>query len=318
MSTQIENPLGDGGPSGDSVLASLESAGRDIAARVLPSVVSIGRHGRGSGVVVAPGRVLTNAHNLRDRTTQVTFADGRSVQAAVVGADPHGDLAVLEVDTGSASPVEFATDTTEIGSVVFGAARGLRGGRISLGLVASTDRPFRGPGGRPIPGSVEHTAPLARGSSGGALVDRSGKVVGINTHRVGDGFYLALAADDELRERIASLSAGHSVERLTLGIAIAPAPVARKLRRSVGLPELDGLLVRGVEPGSPAGRAGITTGDLLVRAAGRDLTVADDLFEVLDAHDATTPLELAVVRGAEELTVSVDFTDEAPREEGNA
>ncbi len=307
-----------GSSASTDVLDALEQAARSVADQTTPSVVSIGRNGRGSGVVVAPGKVLTNAHNLRDRTTLVTFGDGRAVQGAVAGVDPHGDLAVLEVDTAGAPPIEWATDAPEVGSVVFALARGRRGGRLSFGLVSGTGRTFRGPGGRPIPGSVEHTAPLARGSSGGPLVDRHGKVVGLNTHRVGDGFYLALVADDELRSRVDELAAGQAPERLTLGVAVAPGHVARRLRSSVGLPERDGLLVRQVEVGSPADRAGITGGDLLVRAGEQTLSSADDLFAVLDAHDASGPLEVGVVRGADDIVVRVEFGADAPAEEGSA
>ncbi len=300
------------------VLDALEQAARSVADQTTDSVVSIGRNGRGSGVVIAPGKVLTNAHNLRDRTTLVTFGDGRSVQGSVAGVDPHGDLAVLEVDTADAPPIGWADEVPSIGSVVFALARGRRGGRLSFGLVSGTGRTFRGPGGRPIPGSVEHTAPLARGSSGGPLVDRHGKVVGLNTHRVGDGFYLALVADDELQRRVDELASGHAPTRLSLGVAVAPSHVARRLRSSVGLPERDGLLVRNVVSGSAADRAGITGGDLVVRAGGRDLATADDLFAVLDAHDPESPLEVAVVRGADDLVVRVEFGADAPSEEGTA
>jgi S1-C subfamily serine protease len=300
------------------LLDAFEGAARTVADAVAPSVVSIGRAGRGSGLVVAAGRVLTNAHNLRDRTTLVTFADGRAVQGSVSAVDPHGDLAVLEVDTADVPPVEWSEQTPETGSVVFAVARGRRGGRTSFGMVSGTGRTFRGPGGRPIPGSVEHTAPLARGSSGGALVDRHGKVVGLNTHRIGDGFYLALVADDELRRRVEELAAGRTPLRLTLGVAVAPAHVARRLRASVGLPARDGLLIRTVEGGSPADRAGIVAGDLLVRAGDRDLATADDLFAVLDGHDPDQSLEVGVVRGAEDLVVAVSFGADAPTEEGSA
>ena len=95
---------------------------------------------------------------------------------------------------------------------------------------------------------------------------------------MGDGFYLAVPADATLRERVDQLAAGQSPTHRRLGVSIAPAHVARRLRRAVGLPERDGLLVRGVEDGSPAAAAGITTGDLIVSAGGRDVGTADDLL----------------------------------------
>lgn len=293
-------------------LTALEQAAAVVAERVGPTTVAIGRSGRGSGVVVAPGRVLTNAHNLRDRTTQVVFGDGRRVQAAVSGADPHGDLVVLEVDTGDVEPVEWSPDTPRVGTVVFAVARGLRGTRLGFGLTSGTDRPFRGPRGRRIPAGLEHSAPLARGSSGGPLVDRAGRLVGINTHRLGGGFYVAQPADAALRERVDRMGAGERIERPSLGVAVAPPEVARRLRAAVGLAERTGLLVRSVDDDSPASRAGVQVGDLLVRAGERDLVSVDTLFDVLDAHDVATPLELSAVRGADEVTLTVGFDPSAP------
>src|SRR5215204_4189727 len=93
-----------------SVSDDLESTVRHVSERAAPSVVRIGRHGgRGCGVVVGDGLVLTNAHNLRDRTTQVTFADGRAAQGRAAGVDLDGDLTVLQVDTGGAPAVTWAT-----------------------------------------------------------------------------------------------------------------------------------------------------------------------------------------------------------------
>ena len=139
--------------------------------------------------------------------------------------------------------------------------------RASVGFVSALDVTFRGPGGGRLRGAIEHTAPLARGSSGGPVVDVRGTLVGIDTHRVGDGFYLALPADDDLRARVDALARGEAPHRPRLGIAVAPPRVARRLRQSVGLPERDGLLVHAVEDGGPAERAGIRQGDLIVRVS---------------------------------------------------
>lgn len=297
-----------------TVLTDLSETARLVAARAVPATVRIGRDGRGSGVVVADGRVVTNAHNLRDRTTLVTFADGRAVQGRITGVDADGDLVVLEADTAGVAPLEWADRVPAQGDVVFAVAAAPGGGRVTFGLVTAAGRSFRGPRGRRIAGSVEHSAPLARGSSGGALVDTGGRLVGINTNRVGDGFYLALPADESLRARVARLAAGESVERPRLGVALAPAHVAARLRRAVGLSEQEGLLVRGVEGDTPASRAGLQEGDLLVAAAGRPLRIADDLFDVLDrlaADPAPTTLTLTVVRGTDPREVTVSFVPPA-------
>jgi S1-C subfamily serine protease len=287
-----------------SILDELSSAIRSVHDSAGPAVVGIGQRVRGSGVVVADGRVLTNAHNLRGEEVTVTFRDGRSTRGSVLGVDPDGDLAVIEVDTAGATPVAWSDAEPTIGDVVFGlASTGAGAARVTAGTVSAIEQTFRGPGGSRIGGSIEHTAPLASGSSGGPLVDGSGRFVALNTNRIGDGFYLARPADAALRERIETLSRGESVSRPRLGIAIAPSAVAQRLRRSVGLTEREGLLVRGVEGGSPADRAGIREGDLLIEAAGRPLVDSDGLAAIL--AEAGMPIELKIVRGDEERAVSV-------------
>jgi len=296
-----------------TALEELSGAIRAVNDAAGSAVVGIGRGIRGSGVVVAEGRVLTNAHNLRGDEVTVTFRDGRSTRGTVRGVDPDGDLAVVDVDTSGAAALAFADGEPAIGDLVFGlAATGAGPARVTAGFLSSVERTFRGPGGSRIGGSIEHTAPLAPGSSGGPLVDAAGRLVAVNTNRVGEGFYLARPADAALRERVDALGRGESVERPRLGIAIAPPHVARRLRASVGLSDRAGLLVRGVEDGSPAARAGIREGDLLVEAAGKALDNPDTLPEVL--AQTGLPIELKIVRGDEERAVSVGGTTDVSGE----
>ena len=294
------------------ILSELTDSARSAAEGVGPSVVRIGRGGgRGCGIVLGDGLVATNAHNLRDRTTTVTFADARESQGEVIAADHDGDLAVLRVDTNGAPAVSWGGPAA-VGDVVFAVARSGAGGtRVSFGIVSATERAFRGPRGRRIKGSLEHTAPLPRGSSGSPVIAVDGTVVGLSTHRIGDGFYLALPADEDLRARLDALAAGTARRRPLLGIGLAPAHVARALRRSVGLSDREGLLVRGVEEGSPAAEAGLAEGDLLVRAGDRELRAVDDLFDALDGVADGGSLDVGVVRGDEERTVTVRFPTEA-------
>lgn len=291
------------------VLEELEQAAATVAERVGPAVVRIGRGGgRGAGVVVADGIVVTNAHNLRGAEATVTFSDGRSETGRAGGVDVDGDLAVLRVDTSGVAPLERAPAGPGTGAAVFAVTSGPgAAARVSFGLVSAVGQGFRGPRGRPITGSIEHTAPLPRGSSGSAVVDGTGRLVGINTNRMGDGFYLALPADAALDARIDALARGEAPLRRSLGVALAPPRAARHLRRAVGLPERDGLLVRAVEPGSPAAGAGLQEGDLLVAAGGRELTGLDDLYTALDSLEEGGALALGVVRGVEELDVAVRF-----------
>jgi S1-C subfamily serine protease len=307
----------------------LRTTTRRVVDAAAPSVVRIGRHGgRGCGVVVGDGLVLTNAHNLRDRTTEVTFADGRSVQGRAAGVDLDGDLTVLAVDTAGvpalawaeAAPAGESGGSSESsddgplgwGATVFAVARTADGVRVTSGAVSGRDRAFRGPRGRLVAGGVEHTAPVARGSSGSPIVDGEGRLLGLTTLRLGDGFSIARPADADLRRRVDQLAAGQEPSRRLLGVGVAPAHVARRLRQAVGLPARDGVLVRGVEAGSPADRAGVQRGDLITAAGGREVADADDLFAALGAAGDDDTLVLHLVRGTDELDVSVSFADPEP------
>jgi serine protease Do len=295
-----------------TVLDEISASIARLAGEAGPSVVGVGqRWGVGSGIVLGEGRVLTNAHNVRGSRVTVTFADGRTAEGTVAGHDIDGDLAVIEVDTGQAPALAWATDAPAIGTPVFGLSNpGGRGLRVTFGFVSGIDRSFRGPRGVRITGSVEHTAPLLPGSSGGPVLNAGGQLLGINTNRLGEGFYLAIPADEALRGRIDALARGESVQPPRLGVAIAPEHVARRLRRAVGLPEAEGLLIRDVDENSPASRAGLARGDLIVSAGGQPTRTADDLFGVLRTATPGSTIELTVVRGTEQRSVQVVFGQE--------
>jgi serine protease Do len=287
------------------VLAAFQEAVTAVADRVGPAVVGLGRGwARGTGVVIAPGRVLTVAHVLRGDEATVTFLDGRIETGRVAGADSDLDVAIVEVETATVVPVEFGEPSSlSAGAAVLALANpGGQGLRTTFGLVSATGRSFRGPRGRRIPGSIEHTAPLPRGSSGGPLVDPDGRLLGLNAVRREGGLILALPADEALR----AVAAGEVRQRPRLGVALAHPRAARKLRAAVGLPERDGLLVHAVVDGSPAAAAGIERGDLIVGAAGSPVTKADDLYDALDRAGET--LALRVLRGAEERDVQVQLS----------
>ncbi len=285
----------------DDIQASIARLAQDAG----PSVPGIGqRWGIGSGIVLGAGQVLTNAHNVRGTHATVTFADGRTVEGTVAGHDIDGDLAVIQADTGQIPALPWATTAPAIGMPVFALANpGGRGLRVTFGSVSGIDRTFRGPRGLRITGSLEHTAPLLPGSSGGPVLNAAGQLLGINTNRLGEGFYLAIPADEALRHRVDALARGESASRPQLGITITPGHVARRLRRAVGLPDTDGLLIRDVAEDSPAARAGLAPGDLIVAAASQPVRTVDDLSGALQAAGDTN--ELNVLRGTEERSIQV-------------
>lgn len=297
-----------------NVLEEMGQALARLAEQVGPAVVGVGGGrlagsgfgGHGSGVVLAEGSVVTNAHNVRRGEVPVTFADGRTTTATVTAADVDADLAVLAVDTGGVAALEWRDGEPAIGQPVVGLANPAgRGVRVSFGTVSATGQAFRGPRGHRVRGGVEHTAPLPRGASGGPVVDLAGRLVGINTHRLGEGFYLAVPGTADLRARLDRLARGEQPVRRQLGVGLAGARQARQLRRAVGLPDRDGLLVRVVEEGSPAAGADVRTGDLIVGAAGSPLRTADDLHDALGV--AGDELTLQLVRGVDELDATVHF-----------
>lgn len=294
-----------------AVLDELQSTVRAIAQRVGPSVAGLGRGwGRGSGVVIAPNRVLTNAHVLRGEEVAVTFEGSEPVHGRVAGVDADLDIAVVAADTGDRAAIAWdptAVASAGLGLPVFALADpGGRGLRVTFGLVSATGRSFRGPRERRIAGSLEHSAPLPRGSSGGPLVDAEGRLLGINTVRLDGGLILALPADAALRSRFDALAKGEAGTRPRLGVALASPHAARRMRAAVGLPEREGLLVRAVLDDSPAARAGVARGDLIVSAGGRPVASVDDLFDAIEAAGST--LALGLVRGIEEVAAEVHFS----------
>lgn len=293
-----------------TTLAALSADTSALATTVAAATVTVGRNGRGSGIVIGTDEVLTSAHNLRDRTTQVTLPDGTEAQAEVVASDPHGDLAVLKVPTGDLTPLEFA-EPAGIGAIVVAAGGGRGNPRVAFGIVGSVGRRFRGPGGHAVRGAFEHDAALPKGASGGPVLDAEGRLVGINTHRTATG-YLARPFDEELLGRLASLRLGQDHLPRRLGVVLAPPHVAAELRAAVGLDDAPGALVRAVDPEGAAAAAGVRQGDLIVSVgSGDDVAVVDgpdSLQAALDRLGPVDALELALVRGVDPVQVTATFT----------
>jgi len=298
-----------------SVITEIQSEIAGLAGKQGAAVVGIGRGWRfGSGTVIARDRVLTAAHHVRAEGVAVSFAEERSATAELAGVDRDLGLALLKVDTGEIEPLVWASADAEVGigtAVVALANPGGRGLRASLGFVAAADRGFRGPRGRRVSGAIEHTATLPRGSAGGPLLEADGRLLGVNALRLEGGLIVALGPASGLREAVERMARGEEPARPFLGVAVAPAHVSRRMRRAVGLPERDGLLVRGVEDDSPAAQAGIAAGDLIVAAGGQPVDGIDALHRVLDASAGNGRVTVTVVRGSEERQVEVDLAGAA-------
>ena len=287
------------------MLDDLATAVRTVAERAGGSVVRVGRGRRGGcGVHVGDGRVLTNAHNVGQDEATIVTVGGETLRASVAGVDVDGDLAVLTVPLTDAG-VSFSERPVTTGMPVFALGVAHHGVRLTFGVVSAVGQPFRGPGGRRIGDAIEHTAPVAPGSSGSALLDLEGALIGLSSRRLEGGFSLAIPTDAALRSRVERLAGGERIERPRLGIAIAPSWVAQRMRAAVGLPSREGLLIREVEADGSAAAAGLAVGDLIVAVAGRPITDPDDLQEAIVG--AARSLVVTIVRGeqAQELTVTL-------------
>jgi serine protease Do len=241
----------------------------------------------------------------------LTVRIGESDRAArVIGVDPTVDLAVLAVEGPDLpEPIAWATgEDVTIGSEVYALADPAgRGLRVTPGTVSRTPSGLRGPSGRVIEGVIEHTAPLPRGSGGGPLVDAVGRLLGLNAIRKDGGLIVAWPAA-ALRDRAATLATGRATAPPRLGVALVGARQARRLRAAVGLEPIDGLLVRAVESGSPADRAGVARGDVIVAVDDAPVSDPDPLYAALDQATGSE-LALKLVRGRDELVVSVRLGD---------
>jgi S1-C subfamily serine protease len=271
-------------------------------------VVALGRGARrGSGLVVGQDRVVTLRHPLRGDLVEMTIGTRDAREGRLIGIDHSIGVAVFEVETGDAPPPRWASSTPAIGTPVYAFGNPGDGLRITAGAVSAAPLTTRTRRGRRLE-VIEHTAPMPRGAGGGPLVDEAGAVLGLNALRVDAGFLLALPAA-AVRDAVERVLEGREPTRL--GVALASPEAGRRMRTAVGLPERDGLLVRGVEEGSRAEQAGVAAGDLLVALAGVELRTFDDLQLALERAGDRPSADLRVVRVDDERELAIDLTGEA-------
>ncbi len=289
------------------LLAALSDGMADTVEKIATSVVRV--HGRrrrpASGVVYAPNMVLTASHALeREEDLTVGTSDGRTLPARFVGRDPSTDLAALRVDgleVEAAAPAGGEARIGQLALAVGSPGRG-EGPRASLGVVSSVGGPMRTWRGPRLERYIQTDATPYPGFSGGALVDVRGNVLGIMTTGLARGAALAIPA--ELAWRVAkSLEERGSVRRGYLGILSQP--VRLPDGQWLGLTQRGGLLVVGVEDGSPAGRGGLIIGDILATLDGQPVEDTEDLLSLLTGERVGREVEVEVIRGGELRTLQV-------------
>lgn len=288
-------------------LAALSDGMADAVENIAASVVRVnGRRRRsGSGVVFAPNKVLTASHVLeREEDLSVETADGKTLTARFVGRDHSTDLAVLDVeglDVEPAPPAEGEARVGQISLAVGSHSRG-EGPRATLGVVSAVGGPVRTRRGPRLERYVQTDATPYPGFSGGPLIDVRGNVLGILVSGWGRGAAFAIPAD--LAWRTAeTLSERGSVKRGYLGILSQPVRLPDGER--LGLTQRGGLLVVGVEEGSPAGRGGLIVGDIMATLDGQPVEDTEDLLVLLAGERVGRAVPAKLVRGGELAEVEI-------------
>ncbi len=284
-----------------------------VAERLAPSVANlrvmrrsrVGQvpAGAGSAVALTPdGFLLTSAHVVAGpgRTGRAAFVDGRELSFRVVGIDRLSDLAVLRADGDQLVPATLGeAEQLRVGQLVvaIGNPNGFAGS-VTAGVVSALGRSLPARAGRTvryIDNVIQTDAALNPGNSGGALVDSSGRVVGINTAVAGVGLGLAVPINAATRQIIGALMRDGRVRRAYIGIAGGPRPLPPHARVRVG--RAAGVEVVEVAPGGPAQRAGLRAEDLIVELGGAPIERVDDVQRLMNYEAIGRPLSARVLRG---------------------
>src|SRR5258708_4799182 len=291
-----------------------------VVERVAPAVVSVEvqhRHqGAGSGFVFTPdGFILTNSHVAHDATrTDVAFPDGRRMRAELVGDDPDTDLAVLRVDA-SAQLVAPLGDSASlrVGQIVIAIGNPLGfHSTVTAGVVSALGRSFRAGSGRLIDNVIQTDAALNPGNSGGPLLDSRGHLVGVNTAVIlpAQGICFAVAVNT-VKLVVGQLIAYGHVRRARIGVGGQNVSLPRLAVRAHRLIQPSGVLITTIESGSPAARAGLQPGDIIVAFHGQPVHGIDDLHRLLTGDRIGTATTVAAVRKAERRALPITAAETA-------
>jgi S1-C subfamily serine protease len=307
--------------SDDSLLDEYSRSVVSAVSRVSPAVVNIeieqrtkGRPrnvaGSGSGFVITPdGFILTNSHVVHQATRiTVNLSDGRDCLAQLVGDDPETDLAVIRIDAPQLVHVRLAdSESLRVGqiAIAIGNPLGFQAS-VTAGVISALGRSMHSQSGRLIDNIIQTDAALNPGNSGGPLVNSAGEVIGVNTAmiRPAQGICFAIASNT------AKLVAGWlirdgRIRRSYIGVAGQNMPLHRRVIRFYNLPLETGVLVASVEKDSPAQRAGLREGDIIVAFNARPVGTIHDLHKMLVSEQIGVAAKLVAIRHTEKLELSI-------------
>jgi S1-C subfamily serine protease len=304
-----------------------------VAEKVSPSVVNIEveqhvrsrrsnrspqeARGSGSGFIFTPdGLTLTNSHVVHGASKiEVTMLDGRRCQADLIGDDPDTDLAVIRIDAPNLVPAELGdSKAVRVGQMVvaIGNPYGFQYS-VTAGVVSALGRSLRSQSGRLIDDVIQTDAALNPGNSGGPLVASNGKVIGVNTAliRPAQGICFATAIDTAKFVAGRLIRDGH-ITRSLIGLAGQNVPLPRRIVRYYNLPVESAILIVSFEPNSPAQKAGLREGDLIIGFDGQPVGGIDDLHKLLTGERAGRTSAVEIIRGTEKVVIQV-----VPQKTGN-
>jgi S1-C subfamily serine protease len=268
------------------------------------------RQGSGSGFIITPdGFVLTNSHVVHgaDRI-EVTLADGRHPDAHLVGDDPDTDLAVVRVYAPQLHPVRLGeSKTIRVGqlAIAIGNPYGFQC-TVTAGVVSALGRSFRANTGRLIDDILQTDAALNPGNSGGPLVNSRAEVIGVNTAVILPAQGLCFAIGIDTAKHVAGwLIKEGKIRRSHVGVGGQNVPLHRRLVRHYHLAVPSGVLVISVAPGSPAARASLREGDVMVAFNEQPIPSIDALHKMLTGDQIGIESRLTIIRGTEKLTLPI-------------
>jgi S1-C subfamily serine protease len=268
------------------------------------------RQGGGSGFVFTPdGLVLTNSHVVHEaERIAVTLPDGRHMPATLIGEDPASDLAVIRVDAPGLVAADLGdSQKLRVGqiAIAIGAPYGFQS-TVTAGVVSALGRSLRSYSGRLIDDVVQTDAALNPGNSGGPLVDSAGRVIGVNTATILPAQGICFAIGINTAKFVASrLLRDGRIRRSYVGISGQTVPVHRRVVRFYDLAKETGALVQSVEENSPAKRAGLRDGDIIVALEGQPVAGVDDLHRLLTEVRLGVSCSLTVLRWTEKLELRI-------------
>jgi S1-C subfamily serine protease len=296
----------------DTTLTSLSQSMADAVDKAAASTVMVDGRERfpASGIVYAQDLILTANHVVeRNENVRVFLPDGTEVTASVAGRDPGNDLALLRLENVSVQLPDLADGLGRVGQLVMALGRPtLEGIQASLGIVSAVGGPVRTHRGGLLEGHIRTDAIPYPGFSGGPLMDAAGGVLGINTSGLGMGQSLAIPTAVAWRAA-ASLAEHGSVKRGFLGVRAQPVEVPAGAQESLGREQPTGLLLVGVEDGSPAAEGGLMVGDILVGIGGDAVLEHDELLAKLAGDVVGKAIPIEILRGGERKAVSVTVAE---------